>query len=428
MAEVSKVIRLLDGATQTVYQGTAFISRQHFDWRLTVLRTSLDRLATQMVFPYQSIYIIALGATATQLGAINSAGMLAAAILGPVTGWLIDRLGAKRIYLGGIIMLSLSYLTYSLAQSWLLALAAMVTYWLGYSTSIHGCATICGNCLANRDRATGMMICETVGAGLLGMAGPLLGAYLVARFGGVNVSGIRPLYVVGLGITLLTFVLILTKLSDRRENAKGGSPRDILGDLLQVVRSGPHLRRWLMVASLTQLPHAMVFPFSQVYAHQEKGADVAVLGLMVTACAVTSIVSAIPLGRLADSIGRKKLLYTTIPLFVISNLVLIWSPSPAFLIVAGILQGFYYIGGPISAAIERELVPAAQMGRWIGMTRMCKMTACACMAFLAGLIWDGVGPQYVFLAFVGIDVLIRMPLLIRMPETLRERPESQPVA
>lgn len=316
MAEVSRVIRLLDGATQTVCQGTAFISRQQRDWKLTVLRTSLDRLATQIVFPYQSIYIVALGATATQLGAINSAGMLAAAILGPATGWLIDKVGAKRIYLAGIIMLALSYLTYSIAQNWLLALAAMVTYWLGFSTSIHGCATICGNCLANRDRATGMMICETVGAGLLGMAGPLLGAYLVARFGGVNVSGIRPLYVVGLGVTLSTFLLILTQLSDRRGNVKGGSPRDMLSDLLQVVRGGPHLRRWLMIASLAQLPNAMVFPFSQVYAHQEKGADVAVLGLMVTACAVTSIIFAIPLGRLADAVGRKKVLYTTIPIFV----------------------------------------------------------------------------------------------------------------
>ena len=51
----------------------------------------------------------------------------------------------------------------------------MVGYWLGYSTSIHSCATICGNCLVNRDRATGMPICETVAAGLLGVAGPIVG-------------------------------------------------------------------------------------------------------------------------------------------------------------------------------------------------------------------------------------------------------------
>ncbi len=159
-------------------QGITFLRRQARDWRVTVARTSLDKLIYQMVFPYQSLYIVALGATATQLGAINSAGMVAAAFLGPSTGWLIDRIGTKRVYLAGIGMLIVSYLAYSLAQSWPMALVAMVAYWLGYSTSTLGCATVCGNCLASRDRATGMMICETVAAGLLGMAGPLIGAWL----------------------------------------------------------------------------------------------------------------------------------------------------------------------------------------------------------------------------------------------------------
>ena len=29
-----------------------------------------------------------------------------------------------------------------------------------------------------------------------------------------------------------------------------------------------------------------------------------------------------------------------------------------------------------------------------------------------------IGPQYIFIIFVGIDLLIRMPLLIAIPETL----------
>ena len=64
----------------------------------------------------------------------------------------------------------------SLANSWPVTILAMMAYWLGYSISGHSCATICGNCLANRDRATAMMICETVGAGALGIVAPMLGA------------------------------------------------------------------------------------------------------------------------------------------------------------------------------------------------------------------------------------------------------------
>jgi len=52
------------------------------------------------------------------------------------------------------------------------------------------------------------------------------------------------------------------------------------------------------------------------------------------------------------------------PLFWISNLVLVWAPAPAFFLIAGILQGFYCIGSPIAAAMERELAPPEQMGGW----------------------------------------------------------------
>jgi MFS family permease len=413
---------------QAVAQGVSFVGRQARDWRVTVARTSLDKLIYQMVFPYQSLYIVALGASATQLGAINSAGMVAAALLGPSTGWLIDRIGTKRVYLAGISMLIVSYLIYSLAQGWPMALLAMVAYWLGYSTSVLGCATVCGNCLASRDRATGMMICETVTAGLLGMAGPLIGAWLVANSGGVGISGIRPLFVVATVATLGTFTLVLTQLSDRRWVNIRGTPKHMFKDLHQVLKGGRYLKRWLVVTSIAQMPVAMVFPFSQVYAHEVKGADAYVLGAMVTAQAVTSIVFAIPLGRLADRSGRKRVLYMAMPLFWLSNVVLVWAPHPALLVVAGALQGFYYIASPISGAMERELVPTGQMGRWLGITRFFRMLLSALMAMVAGVMWDSIGPECLFLGFVAIDLLLRLPLLVGMPETLsRDLDWSRPV-
>ena len=407
-------------------EGLSFIVRQSHDWKVTVARTSLDRLTYQMVFPYQSIYIMALGATATQLGAVNSAGMALAGLFGPLTGWLIDRVGTKRIYLIGIGLLMLSYLLYGLAQSWLAAIPAMMAYWLGFSTSVLGCATICGNCLANKDRAQGMTFCETIAAGLLGMLGPMLGAGLVGVSGGVGVGGIRPLYFVGLVASAGTFLLVLTQLSDRRWRVIGTSTRpSFFQDLQQVFKEGRNLKRWILIGSISQLPLGMVLPFSQVFAHEFKGADQYVLGAMATGAALTSIVFAIPLGRLADRVGRKRVLYITIPLFWASNLMLLWAPNPAFLIGAGVLQGFFFIGLPIGAALERELVPPEQMGRWLGIMRFFRMLLTASLALVSGVVWDKLGPHYVFLSFIAIDLLVNVPLLIGMPETLRLRMERR---
>jgi len=50
----------------------------------------------------------------------------------------------------------------------------------------------------------------------------------------------------------------------------------------------------------------MIFPFTQVFAHQIKGAEEYILGAMVTGSPLTPLVLSIPLGRLADRIGGKK--------------------------------------------------------------------------------------------------------------------------
>ena len=180
--------------------------------------------------------------------------------------------------------------------------------------------------------------------------------------------------------------------------------------------------------SVGQLPMGMVLPFSQVFAHEIKGADQYILGAMVTGSALTALLLGIPLGILADKFGRKKVLYCTIPLFWISNLLLIWSPGSALLIVAGVVQGFFFINGPLAAAMERELVPLEHMGRWLGINRFFRMLLTAGLAYAAGIIWDNLGPKYVFLMAIGLDLFIRMPLLIGMPETLNlqigdEQPE-----
>jgi len=403
-----------------------FLRRQQRDWVVTVVRTSLDRLAYQMVFPYLSIYIIALGATATQLGLVNALGMLAAGVAGPFTGWLIDRHGPRSFYLAGIALLAVAYLTYALAQSWGITILAMTAYWLGYSISGHSCATICGNCLANQDRATGMTICETVAAGLLGIVGPVLGTLIVVSSGEVDAEAIRPLFVLAFAITVGTFVFIRTQLSGQRWGSRG-TGRAMFRDLGEVLNEGRHLKRWLVIAAIGQLPVGMVFAFSAVYAHEVKGADAVVLGGMATAAALGSIVLAVPLGRIADRVGRKRVLYATIPLFSLSCVVLIWAPGPVALLAAGALQSFYFIGGPIAAAMERELVPAAHMGRWIGIARVVKMLVSASLVLVAGTIWDRIGPEYVFVAFVAIDLGLRLPLLVTMPETLGIRFPPRPV-
>ena len=401
-----------------ISKGYGFLKRQQRDWKVTVVRTSSAMFFYRMVFPYVSVYAMALGATGTQLGIVNSIGMGIAGLVSPFIGWLIDRIGVKRIYLIGIGLLTVSYLVYGLAQSWTIIIIAMVAYWLGTTVSIHGCAVICGNSLASKDRATGMSLCETFAAGILGIVAPMLGALLVTTFGGVNVRGIRPLFFISVAGIIATFFLILTQLSNRRWGKLGETKPSFFRDLSQVFKQGRNLKRWLVIASIASLPMGMIIPFTHPFAHEFKGAEQYILGAMVTGAALAPLLLGIPVGRLSDRIGRKKVLYLTIPLVWASSLMLIWAPTPGFLVVAGVLQGFIAVSLLVTGAMTYELVPADQMGRWMGIIRFFRMLFAAGAVYLAGVIWDNIGPQYLFLSVIAFDLLIRIPLLIGVPETL----------
>ena len=374
-----------------------------------------------LVAPYLSVYTLELGATATQLGWVNSAGMAAAGLAAPFIGWIIDHRGVRQVYLIGIGLLAVSYLTYGLAGNWTIAMLGMVAYWLGRGLSGQGCATICGNSIRSQDRATAMSLCETFAAGVLGMLAPLAAAALVARFGGTHVAGIRPLFFFALAGTLGTFLLVYRRLPNCQWSARNRSSNGFLADLRAVLREGDRLKRWLIIDAIGFLPMGMVIPFAQPYAHDIKGAEELVLGMMITAFALTPLLLGIPIGRIADRIGRKRVLYITIPLSWLSSLVLIYAQNAFMLVLSGILLGFFTISSVTAGAMTYELVPKIHMGRWLGISSLFRMLLAACAATVAGLIWDHLGPAYVFVAVIGLELIVRMPLLISMPETLHLR-------
>jgi MFS family permease len=112
-------------------------------------------------------------------------------------------------------------------------------------------------------------------------------------------------------------------------------------------------------------------------------------------------------------------MFLAMPFVWASNLLLIFAQNTAFLIAAGALQGFFMISGLPARAMTRELVPPEQMGRWLGIQVFCTMLFSAGSVYLAGVIWDKIGPEYVFLTIIATDIFIKIPLLIGMPETLQ---------
>ncbi len=139
---------------------------------------------------------------------------------------------------------------------------------------------------------------------------------------------------------------------------------------------------------------------------------------MATATVVARLVSGIPVGRLADRIGRKRVIYLLTPLWYASNLLLVFSPGPITLVLSAALLAFYSISSGATSAMTLEVVSLEQQGRWGGLLGLFAGLVTIPAPLLGGLIWRELGPMYVFLIPIVLDLLLRVPLLATVPETL----------
>lgn len=396
-----------------------FVARQKRNYRVAVVRSSATAALLNLTQQYNSIYTVALGADSVQLGLVSSVGSVMGSLISTPVGWLVDRYGIRRLYLLAIALMGGSALVFGLARDWRAIIPATILASLSMRLTGTGCSVICADSVHSEDRVTAQNVCVTFSS-IASMLSPLLAAYLVTAFGGMNVAGIRPLHYLRFAGYGLVLAFVAAQLREPRQGMLGPQARraGFLTSFRELFDDGKPLGRWLLVASLTALPTAMITPFLQLYAHEVKGADQYTLGAMATAAVVTRLLFGVPLGRLADTIGRKRAIYLITPLWYASCLLLVLAGSPIVLVLCGALQTFYLISSGMVSAMTIEMVPLERQGRWSGLLGLCGGLVTVPAPLLGGLIWDEWGAMYVFLIPIAMDLLLRIPLLASVPETL----------
>lgn len=402
------------------------VQRQTHHFKLMLGRRALHGIATNLTVQYNSIYATLLGASSTQLGSLHSVGNAIGALVSVPAGWFIDYYSIKSVFLLSTILLAGSSLLYFIAPHWAWLFAAIILYYLGMRTTCTSCTVICARELPNEERATGRGLCRTLSS-IVAIGAPLLAAWLISLFGGIGIDGIRPLYAIQLLIFIVIFVLLLKGLRDTQNISSPDDRRNILSGFRQVFKQGPDVVRLVIVMGLMEMPWSMTQPFMPVYAHQSKGADAFLLSGITMAITIVPMLTSIPLGRLADRYGRKKILFAIAPLAYAANLCLVFAPvddklTPLFLLLYGVLFGFNSISIILVSSMTAEIMPSALMGHWIGIVSLIRALLSIPTPLIGGMIWEHIGPEYVFFAAIAVDILLRLPLLGSVRETLSSSP------
>ncbi|MBL7080591.1 MFS transporter, partial [Candidatus Bathyarchaeota archaeon] len=183
-------------------------------------------------------------------------------------------------------------------------------------------------------------------------------------------------------------------------------------------RRGTATKRWLLFLATNYFTMSMINPFTYLFAHEVKGAGPFIIGGITTAMILTEALFATPLGRITDRIGRKKMFYMLTPIYCLSYVIFVLAPSQEWLLLAGVLMGFRMLSYVAYGAMTPELVPRDCIGRWRGLIGLCLGLASIPGPIIGGWIWENLGPMWVFLVPILVEVFIRMPLLTTVPETL----------
>jgi len=409
------------------------VQRQTPQFKLMLLRRAAHGMAASLTVQYNSIYATLLGANSTQLGSLISAGNAIGALASLPAGWFIDVYSLKGIFLLSTLLLAGSSLVYFIAPHWLWLFAAIILYYLGARTTCTSCTVVCARELPNEERATGRGLCRTLSS-IVAIGAPLLAAWLISVFGGISVEGIRPLYLVQCILFAVIFVILLKGFRDPKNNAEAADRGNILAGFGQVFKQGPDVVRLVIVMGLMELPWSMTQPFVPVYAHQFKGADEFLLGGMTMAITLVPLLASIPLGRLADRVGRKTMLFAIAPLAYAANLCLVFAPpestfTPYFMLLYGVLFGFNSVSVILASSMTAEIMPAALMGRWVGIVSLIRALLSIPAPIIGGLLWEHLRPEVVFFAAIAVDLFLRLPLLASVRETLGislEEPQEGP--
>src|ERR1700730_10091845 len=143
--------------------------------------------------------------------------------------------------------------------------------------------------------------------------------------------------------------------------------------------------------------------------------DVERISWIVVSYLVATTIAAPVYGRLGDVMGRRRLLFVALAIFILASLFCALSTSVLMLSAARVLQG---LGGgglmTLSQALVGEAVPPRQRGRFQGYLASVYMCASTLGPVAGGWLTQHFGWQSVFLINLPLD-LVAIGMALRLP-------------
>jgi MFS family permease len=380
--------------------------REHVGRTVLLLGTTslLTDISSEMVATILPIYIVfALGATPLQFGIVDGIYQGATAFVRLLAGVAADRKGRhKPIAAAGYAISAVCKLGLVLAGSSLAAISAVV-YADRVGKGIRTAPRDALISLTSSPKALGAAFgvhraMDTAGA----MLGPLLAFGLLAaaprRFDAV--------FVVSFCFAVIGVAVITLLVRDvRTAPAKPPSRRQAMASALSLLRV-PAFRRLTLAAGALGLA-TLSDGFLYLGLQDRMGFAPRYLPLLFVGSALVFMVLAVPMGRLADRVGRGRVFVAgyLLLLAVYSSLLLPSISVGAVVIYLAAFGAFYAATDGVVMALASTLLPEELRASGMGLLTAVVATSRLFGAVAFGALWTLGGVEVAVLAFAGLLVI-----------------------
>jgi MFS family permease len=370
---------------------------------VTVLGVSLFGLALgeELWQAYVPAYLTALGASGVAVGVYGSIKDLLDSLYQYPGGWLADRFGRRRALVTFTLIAIAGYATYALAQSWPVVLAGLFGVMAWKAGAFPTTFAIIGDSLPRERRAVAFGV-QSVLIRVPRVIGAPIGGLLIAAAG--VAAGVRIAAALTIVLALVVLAIQFVGFKDEPGPRAGPVPAPTATGL------PPDLRRLLVADSLVRIGEGIAASFIVLYVTGTQGVSPAQYGALYALQHTVAILSYLPGGRMADTLGRMPLVAVTFVFFAAFPLAVLLAAGSAWLAVAFMVGGLKEIGEPARKSLIVDLAPDNRRARVVGMYYAVRNFLVVPAGLIGGLLWQR-SPQLTLevatiVAFLGVIVYV----------------------
>jgi MFS family permease len=342
-------------------------------------------------------YLQALGATIFVIGLFDALRTLLGAIYAYPGGVLVDRWGHRRAFLAFNFFSIAGYSLVLLIPHWGAVIAGMFLFLSWTCFSLPATFSLIGSTLGPDRHAMGVGM-QSVVKRLPIMVAPILGGYLIDRFG--IVVGVR----IGLVVSIVFSGATIFVQRQLRESPPDAIPKIARWNFRQSLRAfDAPLRRLLFSDILVRFCERIPFAWVVIYAMDYVGVNAKEVGILTSVEVIVASLCIIPASHFADKHGREPFVLATFGFFTLFPVALWFSGSFAMLVVAFAIRGLKEFGDTSRKALIIGYCAPERRGQMIGAYYLVRDLLVSTGAILGAWLWKiGPGANFLGAAIFGL--------------------------